>query len=161
MTFTGSLDAVNIVVTPPLTLQDVAEAYKKGLEIIVTQQLGPGERLLRLIVTKIGNYTPTSTRRNLRRNNLIERSLANTDVLTKIEFEVQLEKLCDTGNCQNRETLANELYDEVTNAIDDAIKKGDNTVAGSFQSVFLAVTTSKGQNLLISVTGVKEGKYGG
>ena len=159
MTFTGSLDAVNITVTPPLTLQDVADAYEKSLEITVIEQLGPGETLIGIIVTSIGGVpTINSTRRNLRKH-LAERSLA--DVISKVEFEIRVEKLCSTGNCQDSEVVTKEIFEEVTTAIDNAIKKGDATVAGSFQSVFLSVTTEKGQNLLISYASLKDvGTYG-
>ena len=157
MIFTGYINAWNLEVTPPLTLNDIARAHERVLEIIVSQQLGINERLLDVIVTRIGGI-PITSRRNLR-NHLEARSLA--DVLTKIEFEIRVETLCGTGNCQDGLALTDALYKEVTDAIDDAINKGDANVAGSFGQIFLSVTTENGQNLLISVDSYKEGTYGG
>ena len=156
LTFTGNINATNIVVTPPLTLQDVAENFAAAIEITVTQQLGSSQKLLGVVVTKIGD-TVITNRRNIRK--LLEtRSLA--DVLTKIEFEIRLSTMCGTSNCQDGETLTNELYEEVTNSIDEAIQKGDETIEGSFQSTFLSVTTDKGQSGLISVDSYQAGTYG-
>jgi len=86
-----------------------------------------------------------SSNTSLRRRGLTARQLQTT---TELEYEVIIETICSDGSCSNddAQSVANELYEQVTGDLLDAINDG------SMMQGVIASSTTEVANLLTAAT---------
>ncbi len=135
---------------PPATspaFQSFVTAFEDTVRDIVQKSLKQGQRLLAVNVRTIGGTSVVDRRAN--------RSLQVS--LTKVEYDIVLEQLCDSSTCERSTVLANEIYTTVSKSIAEAI---EDSSSNGFAAILISYAKINGVEYIVAAITIEDGTFG-